>query len=152
MNKLLIIFLSISFSSFSQMRWKHLKDIPHTWVMVERDSAGYLVYKPCNGRTPLINIDGDSLGVYWQLEESKFFINKFALNGNESFSIRAADSRGTIEFIVEIKNAKQKLVLWTFGDYKWVMTPVELKDKFRQVNNPCPTEMKREKEFLPVEF
>lgn len=122
--------------------------------MVERDSLGYLVYDPCDGGTPMITIDSGYITIYWQLDApTKFVINKFTrLTGNRSFYINAAAEDGNMEFTVEIKNGKQKLVLWTFGDFKWVMTPLRFKNLFRQVNNPCPTEKKPEKQFLTVEF
>ena len=31
-------------------------------------------------------------------------------------------------------------------------TRIENKDSYRLVDNPCPNEMKPEKQFLPVEF
>lgn len=148
------ILISASLVSFGQTNWKSLDDIPKKWIMVERDSLGYLVYEPCNGETPIITIDSGYVTIYWQLDgSSKLVINKFTrLTGNRSFYINAADEGENMEFTAMLKNDKQKLVLWTFGDYKWVMTPYENKEEFRQVDNPCPTEMKPEKQFLPVEF
>lgn len=153
MNRLLIsLIMSASLTSFGQLAWKNLSDISKIWIKV--DSTGYLVYKPCNGSTPVITIDSGCVTIHWQLDgPSKLVINKFTrMTDNKSFYINAAEEGGNIEFTAEIKNAKQQLVLWTFGNNKWVMIPFEQKEKFRQVDNPCPTEMKHEKQFLPVEF
>jgi hypothetical protein len=148
------ILISASIFSFGQATWKSLDDIPKKWIMVERDSLGYLVYDPCNGGTPIITIDSVYVTIYWQLDvPSKLVINKFTrLAGNKSFYIDAVDERGNMEFTAILNNDQQKLVLWTFGDFKWVMTPYENKEEFRHVDNPCPTEMKPEKQFLPVKF
>lgn len=148
------LLISASLVSFGQNTWKSLDDIPKKWIKVERDSLGYLVYDPCNGGAPIITIDSGYVTIYWQLDgPSKLVINKYTrLTGNRSFYINTADEGGNIEFTAVLKNDKLKLVLWTFGDFKWVMTPYENKEEFRQLKNPCPTEMKPEKQFLPVEF
>jgi len=146
--------MTITLTSFGQTTWKSLDDIPKKWIMLERDSLGYLVYDPCNGGTPVITIDSGYVTIYWRLDApSKLVINKFTrLTGNRSFYINAADQGGNMEFTAILKNDRQVLALWTFGDFKWVMTPYENKEKFRQVDNPCPTEMKPENQFLPVEY
>lgn len=153
-NLLTLLLLFTSLTSFGQMSWKSRNDIADKWIMVERDSAGYLVYDPCNGSTPMITIENGYINIYWQLDApSKLVINKFTrLKGNKSFYVNASDEGVNLEFNVEIKDAKQKLALWTFGEFKWVMTPFEYKSKFRQVDNPCRTVMKPEKQFLPVEY
>ncbi len=144
----------ISITIFGQTSWTSLKDIPTKWIKLERDSLGYLVYTPCDGETPAISIDSGYITIYWQLDApEKLSIEKFTrLKGNKAFYINAFDGTDNTEFNVEIKNGKKHIILWTFGDFKWVMTPFEYKSTFRQVNNPCPTEMKPEKEFLPVEY
>lgn len=134
--------------------WKSIGDIQKKWIMLERDSLGYVVYNPCDGGTPRIYIDSGYVTIYWQLDgPSKLSIDKFTrLRGNQAFYMNATNESGTIDFTVEIKDAKRKLVLWTFGGMKWVMTPVEQAKYFRQVNNPCRDEKKPEKQFLGVEF
>ncbi|MCF8298427.1 MAG: hypothetical protein K9J13_12845 [Saprospiraceae bacterium] len=134
--------------------WTSLDAIQHKWIMLERDEKGYLVYVPCNGETPRIYIESGYVTVFWQLEApSKFSIDKFTrLKGNKSFYVYATEKDWNMEFTAEIKDVKRKLVLWTFGDFKWVMTPIEFMNDFRQVKNPCPNEMKAEKQFLPVEY
>lgn len=162
MHKLLTVMLfTITVSTFGQSAkkqfpstWKSLSAIQAHWISLQRDSSGYLIYKPCNGSIPQIYIDSGFVTVYWQLDApTKYSINKFTrLSGNKSFYINASDGQENREFTVEIKDAKRKLVLWTFGEFKWVMTPLEFKKNFRQIGNPCLTEMKPEKQFLPIEF
>lgn len=155
MKKLLtLLLIAISLASICQTTWNSLDDIPGKWIMVERDSIGYLVYDPCNGETPMISIDSGYVTVHWRLDAPrKLVVNKFIkLTGRQSFFIVAADEFGNLELTATMKDEKQNLVLWTFNDFKWVMTPFENKDSFRLVDNPCPNEMKPEKQFLPVEF
>lgn len=153
-NFLILLLITISLTSFSQTTWNSIRDIPRMWIMVERDSIGYLVYDPCNGGTPMISIDSGYVTVYWRLDAPrKLVINKFIkLKGKQSFFINAADEFGNIVFTATMKDEKQKLVLWTFDDRKWVMTPFDNKKSFRYVDNPCPNEMKPEKQFLPLEY
>lgn len=123
-----------SFSIFSQTTWKSLDDIPKKWIKLEKDKIGYLVSKPCKGKTPIIEIT-DNVTIYWQLKSpEKFPILKFTrLIGNKAFYIYAGK-----EFTAEIINGKKKLVLWTFGENKWIMTPFENRKNFRQINDLCP--------------
>jgi hypothetical protein len=155
MKKLLtVLLIVVSLTSLSQTTWKTVRDIPKKWIMVERDSIGYLIYDPCNGETPMISIDSGYVTVYWRLDAPrKLVINKYIKSKEQqSFFIDAADEFGNVVFTAIMKDNKQNLVLWSFDDHKWVMTPLENKKSFRHVDNPCPTVMKPEKKFLPVEF
>lgn len=146
---------------------------PNSWTMLERDSIGYLVYAPCDGSTPKIYIEKDStLILQWQLEKSEFKIKEITKTKNNIYLINCY---GTFEnntliandqniiFQIKLVDKKRNLYLWSwltdFGEHlnimdttKWVMTPTKYVDKFRKIDNPCPTEMKVEKRFLPIEF
>ena len=154
--KYLVIFFFMLISTFAtaQTDWKALGEIQQEWTLVERDSLGYLVYYPCNGNTPRITIDSGYITIFWQLEApARLAIDTFSrLKGNTSFYINAYDDVESIEFTASLKDEQQQLVLWTFGDFKWVMIPTELENRFRTIDNPCPNQMKPEKSFLPVEF
>jgi len=155
MDKILTMALVLfTLTSFAQTTRNGLDKIPKKWILLEKDSIGYLVYDPCNGDTPMIVIDNNYVTIYWQIDApSKYAIMKFtSQSGNKKFLIDASNESGSIAFSVVIKDGKQKINLWTFQDIKWVMTPFDNRNNFRQVNNPCPAEMKSEKEFLPVEF
>jgi hypothetical protein len=152
---ILIGFLTmISITISGQTTWTSLNDIPKKWTKLERDSIGYLLYKPCDGGTPVISIDSGYVTIYWQLDApDKLPIEKFTrLKGNKAFYINAGNQNTRIDFTAEIKDSKQKLILWTFGDNKWIMTPFDNRNNFRFIDNPCPTEMKPEKQFLPIEY
>ena len=144
----------VSMTIFGQSSWTNLEDIPKKWIKLERDSMGYLVYKPCNGGTPVISIDTGYVTIHWQLDApEKLAIEKFTrLKGNKAFYINAGNQNSRFDFIAEIKDNKKSLILWTFGGNKWITTPFENKKNFRQIDNPCPTEMKPEKHFLPIEY
>src|SRR5512133_1579275 len=107
---------------FGQTTWSSLSDIPKKWIKLERDSIGYLLYKPCNGGTPVILIDSGYVTIFWQLEApEKLSIEKFTrLKGNKAFYINAQNQNYRLDLTAEIKDSKQKLILWTFGDNKWV--------------------------------
>ena len=155
MTRIFVVLLIImSMNSVAQKTWESLDEIKIKWIKVERDSLGYLVYEPCNGETPMIIIDSEYLKIHWQLEDPrKLAIKKITrLTGSSSFYISASDKYGNMEFTAIMKDGKQKLVLWTFGEIKWVMTPYENKNMFRQIDNPCPTERKPEIQFLPIEY
>ncbi|MBX7225497.1 MAG: hypothetical protein K1X55_05670 [Chitinophagales bacterium] len=153
-NSILFVFIIFSFQAYAQSGWHSLNEIPKNWTMVERDSLGYLVYNPCNGNTPKITIDSGYITIFWQLDApTKLSIDKFAIIiGNKSFYINTYDDGESTEFTASLKDNQQQLVLWTFGDFKWVMIPAELENSFRTIDNPCPNEMKQEKSFLPLEF
>jgi hypothetical protein len=152
---MLIAILSIlSLTTIAQISWSSLNDIPKKWIKLERDSAGYLVYKPCDGGTPVISMDSGYVTIHWQLDApDKLSIDKFTrLVGNKAFFIHAASHNTRIDFTAEIKDGKLKLILWTFGGNKWMMTPYDNRKNFRLIENPCPHEMKPEKQFLPIEY
>lgn len=154
-KSVIIGFLSlISLAIFGQKTWPNLNDIPKKWIKLERDSSGYLLYKPCNGGTPVITIDSGYVTIYWQLDApEKLAIEKFTrLKGNNAFYINAANQNISIDFNAEIKDDKKELILWRFMDNKWIMTPFDNRERFRFIENPCPTEMKPEKQFLPIEY
>ena len=133
MRPLLLLTL-LSLTLQAQSSWKNVDNIPKSWGMLERDSIGYVVYNPCNGGTPRITLDSGFVTVYWQLDApSKLHINKFTLqDGNRSFNIIASNEEENMEFNATTKNESPLLVLWQFGDYKWVMTDNEYKTRTSQ--------------------
>ncbi|MDB5232460.1 MAG: hypothetical protein JWN76_3265 [Chitinophagaceae bacterium] len=141
--------------------------------MLERDSMGYLVYKPCDGSTPEINLESAGiLTIQWQLEETKSRIKRFTQINTNNFLIKCSGTvengklmsvKPNISFQIRLVDKTRDLYLWTYiADYgrrinikdttKWVMTPTKYIGNFRKVDNPCSTEKISEKIFLPVEF
>jgi len=162
----ILIFVFCSFileSTFNNTKYLH-----KLWTMLERDSIGYLVYNPCDGSTPKINIEGNRiLTISGQLEKKEYKIKKITEPLNNNFLITCYDkmenNNSYVIFQIKLVNKTHNLYLWTcitgFGNQnnlkdttKWIMTPSKYIDKFRKVDNPCKTEKKIEKAFLPVEY
>lgn len=174
--KLIITFSLIFLAGFNgesdpMKKWSNFNDFPKDWVMLERDSLGYLVYYPCDGSTPQIKINKDTLTIQWQNEEQKTLIEKFTRVTDDKFFIKCWGTIAgedllelpTINFEVRVVDRKRKLVHWKWvRDFKppvyirdstsWIMTPIDFIDDFRKVDNPCETMKKPEKEFLPIEY
>lgn len=156
----------LSIISEEGAKWNNTNSLYGTWTMLERDSIGYLVYKPCNGSTPGINLSKKEISIHWRLEGPDKFIIKdiYPINNNTAIYIQAINEHGIkAEFNVRIVNSKLHLYLWNWTIHwgeqqggpwedKWVMTHNKFEKEFRVVDNPCPHEMKVEKEFLLIEF
>lgn len=170
MKYLLIIpILIFVFCSFNiETTFSNIKSLPKSWTMLERDSIGYLVYNPCDGSTPQINIEGNStLTIRGQLEKTEYKIKKISEPVNNNFLISCQNitknNKSDVVFRIKLVDKSRYLYLWTcttdFGSQtnlndttKWIMTPSNCINKFRKVDNPCKTEKKIEKTFLPVEY
>jgi len=141
---------SISKSEFGL--WRDLEAFPSDWIKVERDSLGFLIYEPCDGSTPRIVIADNRISAWCWVEEcSNCEINRMVFDGN-SATIEGNNDRVNTHFYIETKDEEQGLALWTFENFKWLMTPLENKMNFRQVHNPCPDQKIPEKTFLPLEY
>ena len=142
--------------------WTSLNKFPKEWTQVERDSIGYLVYDPCSGGTPRIKIKSDSITIIWPLEFEKHPVENFNRVNDTTFTIQYSRKDFTNEitskdqFEIKVVDYKRKLILWKWKLYdeeiKWIMTPDNHANSFRQVNNPCPHDKIPEKVFLPIEF
>lgn len=152
-------------TNYFPIKWTNISDVNDSWISLERDDKGYLIYKPCNGSTPRIVIDSGVIAIHWQLDApDKFRIEKFtAVKDPQGILFSGYNHEIQAQFMAEVVNPQSKLVLWTWttywdkapgekGEYKWLTTPAKFEKEFRVVDNPCPTEMKVEKQFLPIEF
>jgi hypothetical protein len=148
-----------------------MKAFPKRWTMVQRDSIGYLIYIPCDGSTPEININKHLLTVQWQLESQTYEIKnivrtsagKYQLECYETTNGKIIEGRPIIDFQIKLVDNQKNLYLWTWitniNDHqsskdttRWIMIPSKYANNFRKVDNPCPTKKKAEKTFLPIEF
>lgn len=131
--------------------WKTRSDIQKKWIKVEKDENGYLIYEPCDGETPTISLNNDSIYIKWQIEPAfKFYRDKFTLiTGKKSFRMDAYDKQNntTFDVVAKIVDSKNGLVLWEFNDEKWLMTPIENIEKFRHIKNNCPNFKRGELHF-----
>lgn len=145
--------------------WENITDINGTWISLERDNLGYLVYQPCNGSIAKIMVNHGKISIKWTHDSTEpFYIHNISRMNNNEISFVAFNSTGMrADFKARIVDSKRKLVLWKFkifweenqhesSDYKLITTRQEFKKEFRFIDNPCPKEMKEEKSFLPIEF
>ncbi|MEO6671772.1 MAG: hypothetical protein ABIN36_19970 [Ferruginibacter sp.] len=156
-----LVFMLNAYSSLAQFKWANPNEVPKQWILLNRDSLGYLIYDPCDGSTPYINIDSGFVSIYSQLEgPDKFAINQFTIGSDKkSFYVHATNEGSTLDLNAKVVDSKRKLVLWSFncdkkGNHceRWVTTASEFLREFRIVRNPCDSEKIAEKVFLPVEF
>jgi hypothetical protein len=136
--------------------WESLNSIQKTWIKVEKDKNGYLIYKPCDGETETVKLEGANLIINWRIDNSqKFELEKFTrLTNNDAFRGDAYDVQNKIGFEIKAKivDYQNGIVLWEFNGNKWLMTPKEKSDSFRIIKNNCKTEKKKELDFLPIEY
>lgn len=142
--------------------WESLSAIQRSWIKLERDKDGYLIYEPCDGVTPTIFLDDSTstdVAIYWEDNtSSKMYTNKCTrVKGREAFYRSTANKDDEVEIYAEIKDVDRRLVLWKFatknrGSFYWVMTPIEFKDEFRFIKDSCGTQSSEPRKFLPVEF
>jgi hypothetical protein len=140
-----------------------LKEILGTYIQVERDSLGYLIYKPCDGRTPRIEVTQDSIIVFGQIDfparlekfkitEKKGTIRMKAHNIDEiywNFNWRPVGTEHDL-VLVEWKWASR------IGSFKQkgraLYAPESNASDMRIVRNKCNSEKVPELQFLPIEF
>ena len=144
--------------SIPKEEWKNINNLLGNWTQLERDSIGYLHYKPCDGQTPRLQILKDSLILTPQLESPVIFqIDSFDLR-KDSIILNASSNTLKAEFIFRIVNSSREFILfkWNYLDYtntgKEIITRENLAESFRQIENPCEIEKVTEMIFLPVEF
>jgi hypothetical protein len=135
--------------------WENLSDIQEGWIKLERDSIGYLIVNPCIGNTPTIRLDSTKgmLHCNWgNGNTTNHNYQKYTrIKPNDALHIWAGD----LVCNLEIKDPKRKLVLWSIRidgqeRFEWVMTPIEYKSEFRNINESCNEE--EVFNLLPVEF
>ena len=138
-----------------------VNEILGTYIQVERDSLGYLIYKPCQGRTPRIEVSQDSIIVFGQIDFPAR-LEKTKLNEKKGSIRMKAENNGIYwSFTWKQVDTDQGLVLI---DWKWsaggsfsrkerAVYMNESKAKLiRRVENRCEGENATELQFLPIEF
>lgn len=133
--------------------WKSLNVIQKEWIKVERDEKGYLIYDPCDGATPTIKLEKGYLVINSGFESEKFSYEKFTrLTDNNAFRLDVGNPETKTSFEVKAKiiDYKNGIVLWEFSSVRWLMTPAENKNSFRNIQNNCPKGKKKELKFLPI--
>lgn len=144
-------------------RWNNLSGMSKHWVKLERDADGYLVYDPCDGDTPRLEIDSARIEFHFIWDDPYTFkIGHVAGTLTKAgLTVFGSGAIGTVTANANLVDPKNHLVLWAFeindkqtgsSSFKWLMTPKEHEKEFRHIDNPCPTEKIPEKVFLPIEF
>ncbi|MBT8324558.1 MAG: hypothetical protein KJO96_04600 [Winogradskyella sp.] len=138
--------------------WKNIKELYGNWTQLERDSIGYLHYKPCDGKTPSLLILKDSIILSQQIESPiNLKIDSYKIK-RDSIVLNVSSKNLNAEFTFRIVNSSAKFILfkWNYLEYmntgKEIITRENLAKSFRQVENPCHMDKVSEMVFLPVEF
>ena len=163
----IIIILIITFSCSRKIdnNWKENSELFGTWVNLERDNEGYLIYDPCDGNNNFVTITKDNV-IYDIGHEGpdtlKFKYIKILKTSNEiEFlgTLKYSSTKSTmkiIDFDKKLYLLKWELKLKNYPDEirkgKMMMTRKEYEKDFRFIDNPCDYERIPEKEFLPIEY
>ena len=164
----IIIFLIIIFSCSRKIdnSWAENSELFGTWVNLERDDKGYLIYEPCDGGyTNIIDINNDIV-IYDLGHESPdtLIIDEVKiLESSNQIEFLATHELYHMRSIMKIIDFDKKLYLW-----KWELSPIsspnnkrkgkmmmtrkDFEKDFRFIDNPCDNERVPEKVFLPIEY
>ena len=130
--------------------------LPQKWTQLSRSENGYVVYQPCDGSTPTVEIKNSNLLINWQLESDLHTIKAILQTSDSTFKLDCDNAN--LDISVKWLNKEHLTALWKFqysGEnkvLKWVMCPTKLKSRFPFVENPCPTGKIKEKTFLPIDI
>jgi hypothetical protein len=130
--------------------------LPNNWTQLSRNETGYVVYKPCDGSTPTVVINGSGLTINLQLESEKHTITSIYQVSDTTFEVSCDNS--ILNITIKWLDRDRTKALWKFknlGDnntLKWIMCPTKIKFQFPIVDNSCPTEKIKEKVFLPIDI
>ena len=135
---------------------------PKKWVSLKRAKTGYVVYEPCDGKTPAIDFDSFKLTIegQWQDGPTDFEIRSFQKTGEHEYQTISISDWARVK--LKMRLVGPKLNLWLFDGFviegeseqylRWVVTTESNSKKFPVIKNPCPTMKIPEKQFLKDEF
>ncbi|WP_334058385.1 hypothetical protein [Polaribacter sp. P097] len=161
----LILIILFSCSNKTDNVWKEKSEVLGTWIKLERDDKGYLIYDFCEGNNNFIGITKNNI-IYNLSQESpdtlKIDFIKILKTKNE-IEFSGSHEFYSIKSILKIIDSKNNLYL-----LKWELQPKSSSEKlrkgkmmitrkdhekyFRFIDNPCDNVKIPEKEFLPVEY
>jgi hypothetical protein len=161
---ILLVLICACSNKPSQSRDSH-SELLTTWVKLERDTEGYLIYDPCNGTTTSITI-APNTAIFDLSQETPDTLKIASINIlNATNTIQFIASRDNYSVNAVLKSIDLDQKLWLL---KWELTPKyqpnnirkgkmmvtkrEFVKDFRFVDQPCDHERVAEKEFLPIEF
>ena len=162
---IIILIFIFSFTRKPGNEWKNKSEIIGTWVNLERDDKGYLIYDPCDGNNNYITITENN-AIYDLGHEGpdtlKINSVKILSTSNE-IEFLSTHEFYTIKSIMKIIDFDKKLYLlkWELSPKnspndlrkgKMMMTRKKYEKDFRFIDNPCDYGKIPEKIFLPIEY
>jgi hypothetical protein len=164
-SKIHFLLLLITFSSKIQAQEiAHnftIEKIPLHFIKTERDSLGYLIYKPCDGTTPKVDIANNYISLQGQLESDWLRICKYKKTKKNTYRLVCVDghddvANGKSGINVLIRKIDTKRNLWLVSSpaigFNCLMVPDSIAKNMRVVDNPCLDRKITEKTFLTPEF
>ncbi|WP_229669566.1 hypothetical protein, partial [Yeosuana aromativorans] len=163
----IIIFLILIFSCSRKTNnnWNKNSELFGTWVKLERDSKGYLIYDPCNGINKSVTINKD-IAIYDLSQETPDTLKIDSikiLNSSNEIEFSGTQEFYSMKSLIKVIDFDKKLYLlkWELTpknnpNYprkgKMMMTKKDFEKDFRFIDNPCDYDRVAEKEFLPIEY
>lgn len=148
----LIVTSPVSQQQASISEWKDVNSVQKEWIKVEKDDDGYLIYEPCDGSTPTIKIEKNSIIYKPRIEpEATFEYSSIVIDSEGKVLKFERNIKGGLEISAYIYDAKDGLVMWRIGYDKLLMTPSKNAANYRHVKNSCPDSKKREIDFKEIQ-
>lgn len=163
-NLLLPLFILLCFTNtYSQgIHLERLVEaIPIHFTKVSKDSAGLLIYKPCDGSIPKVDIEDNYIILQGQLESDRLRITNFKKIRKNKYKLICVDQHNDCPDKSERMNVYIKLVnrnsnIWSitanFIGFSFFMVPDNIAEQMRKVDNPSPDNKILEKTFLEIKY
>ena len=162
---IIILIIIFSCSRKTDNNWKENSELFGTWINLERDDKGYLIYGPCDGNNNFIILTKDNV-IYDLGHESPDTLKVDSiriLKTTNEIEFSSTHDFYSIKSILKIIDFDKKLYLlkWELTPKnnkndlrkgKMMMTRKEYEKDFRFIDNPCDYGKIHEKEFLPIEY
>ena len=120
---------------------------PKKWVFLERDTSGYVIYRPCEGRIANLKINGQYISLAWQLDYPERYKMTSIIKINHSrYIILAKNAYCNLSIIARWIDNRYNMALWKINrhfadktmpgdDLKFVMCPVNKLKKIKIVKS-----------------
>jgi hypothetical protein len=156
---IVVSFNSIVAQEISLIRWK--ENFPSHFTKVSKDSIGLLIYKPCDGSTPKVDMDSNYITLQGQLESDRLRITKIRRIRKTEYQLLCVDSHDdspeiASELNVHLVLVDKKNMVWRIYaeviGFEFYMPPDDVAVYMRQVDNPCEDRKIAEKKFLEIKY
>lgn len=135
-----------------------LTEVLGTWKKIERDSIGYFLYQPCEGKIPGVRITQDSIFLISQIEGPDPMKIDNLQTFKDSLKVLASNRYSEAEFTFKIVEPQQDFILfkWNFpvtqNKGKQIIMKNEDAEQLRKVVDTCLYEKRETRYFLPIEY